>query len=217
MVKRALKRDAGPESRAKEFNPELIQETAWEGKLQGRGMPTRATWAYGWAVLWMLRYVELVVNLRASDISLGFKKLTVTINIRKSKADQAALGVKRTLQMLWQTKLRQNVPLEFGSEIVGGPRKREHDHAAVWGHQRHTDPEGEDDKSVDGMCPRRTHGTLCATKWRNVVCPQGHARARDWVTRAMEVFMFRYIEEAPEEIPLNAAVSGDRESDVALR
>ena len=73
MVKRALKRDAGPEARAKEFNPELISEAAWERKILDKGKPTRATWAYGWAVVWMLRCVELV-NLKASDVSLDFEK-----------------------------------------------------------------------------------------------------------------------------------------------
>ena len=69
MVKRALKRDVGPEVPAKEANPEDICVEAWETKLQVKGMPVSSAWAYAWAVLWMLRCVELV-NLRASDVQL---------------------------------------------------------------------------------------------------------------------------------------------------
>ena len=97
MVKRALKRDVGPEVRAKEANPEDISVEAWETKLQVKGLPVRSAWAYAWAVLWMLRCVELV-NLRASDGQLNFTKKTASVNIRKSKMDQKGLGVKRTLQ-----------------------------------------------------------------------------------------------------------------------
>ena len=60
-------------------------------------MPVRSACAYAWAVLWMLRCVELV-NLRASDVQLNFTKKTVLVNIRKLKMDQKGLGVKRTLQ-----------------------------------------------------------------------------------------------------------------------
>lgn len=109
MVKRALKRDVGPEVRAKEANPEDISVEAWETKLQIKGMPVRSAWAYAWAVLWMLRCVELV-NLKASDVQLNFTKKTVSVNIRKSKMDQKGLGVKRTLQCCRGERCRRMCP-----------------------------------------------------------------------------------------------------------
>ena len=67
MVKRALKRDIGPESRAKEVNPELIPWETWESNGKTSGQPVRTAWAYGWATVWMLRCVELV-NMRLGDV-----------------------------------------------------------------------------------------------------------------------------------------------------
>ena len=41
MVKRALKRDTGPEARAKEFNPEEVPQDVWETRTTCTGCPIR--------------------------------------------------------------------------------------------------------------------------------------------------------------------------------
>eukprot|EP00435_Cladocopium_sp_Y103_P050631 s157_g15.t1 len=97
MVKRALRRDVGPDCRAREFNPENISDDIWEMKTTRKGSPVRIAWSYSWATIWMLRCVELA-QLRAKDIDLDFKKRRVSLHIRKSKTDQAAQGVRRTLK-----------------------------------------------------------------------------------------------------------------------
>ena len=117
MMKRALKRDSGPDARAKEVNPEHIRPELWEEKFQQVGIQNRPCWAYAWAVIWMLRCVELT-QLRAGDIALNFNEETVTLFIRKSKMDQAAQGVKRTLKCCGQEICARLCPWSLGIRIL---------------------------------------------------------------------------------------------------
>lgn len=126
MVKRALKRDSGHEARAKEFNPENITQ----------GVPTRTAWAYGWAVVWMLGCVQLV-HLKVTDIRLNFVKKTVTLNIKKSKMGQEALGVKRTLRCCNNTSCLRLCPWNMvtGSRQTMQIHPRQHPLSPTFGTQ----------------------------------------------------------------------------------
>ena len=114
MVKRALKRDVGPENRAKECDPATISQDMWEAQTGDGGRPRRVAWSYAWAVVWMLRSIELAA-MRLGDVHMEFKKKTVTLLIRKSKTDQKALGVKRTFCVLWMPQVHQAMSMEFGT------------------------------------------------------------------------------------------------------
>ena len=86
LCQRALRRDRGPE---------IQEQTIWEN-LQGKKAVLLPILAYYWAVVWMLREIELrEVKIKDVKIDMGQKRVTLTI--RKSKMDQAAKGVRRTL------------------------------------------------------------------------------------------------------------------------
>lgn len=105
----------------------------WESKFHKKGVPNRVAWAYGYGVVWMLRCIERV-RLRASDAALNFFAKTVTLLIRKSKMDQAALGVKRTTPdeirqtFIWVMTLFPplftKVCIQWGSELPAFPDYR---------------------------------------------------------------------------------------------
>ena len=62
----------------------------------------------------MLRCIELT-NVRTEDVSLDFRKKMVTLNVRKSKMDQAAEERK--------ILLHENVSLGYGTQSLGGSRQ----------------------------------------------------------------------------------------------
>ena len=206
MVKRALKRDTGPEERAKEFNPELMDNGAWETKLQVKGWPTRTAWAYGWAVVWMLRCIELV-NLQAADVALDFSTKLVTVNIRKSKMDQAAHGVKRTLKCCGNPTCTRLCPWGLAIRVLS-------DHASP----SETTPLFPD---KDGT---QIQKVKMVKSWMDNINEEltGHSARRSgamWYARKglpvheigllgrwKSSAVFRYIEEALQEIPLNTNV-----------
>ena len=101
QCKRSLKRDRGPESRAPEFKIDEIKEEwlSWKGK--GSKAVQRPVLAYVWATHWMLREIELR-ECQVGDILLDQEKRQVTLAIRKSKTDQAAMGTRRTLKCICQ-------------------------------------------------------------------------------------------------------------------
>ena len=206
MVKRALKRDTGPEERAKEFNPELMDDKTWETKLQVKGWPTRTAWAYGWAVVWMLRCIELV-NLQAADVALDFSNKLVTVNIRKSKMDQAAHGVRRTLKCCGNPTCTRLCPWSLAIRVLS-------DHLSP----SETTPLFPD---KDGT---RIQKVKMVKSWMDNINEEltGHSARRSgamWYARKglpvhaigllgrwKSSAVFRYIEEALQEIPLNTNV-----------
>lgn len=141
IVKRALKRDSGHEARAKEFNPENITQ----------GVPTRTAWAYGWAVVWMLGCVQLV-HLKVTDIRLNFAKKTVTLNIKKSKMGQEALGVKRTLRCCNNTSCLRLCPWRPWNMVTRIPADHANPSEATpfIPHFWDASPKGQDGESLDG-------------------------------------------------------------------
>ena len=111
MVKRALKRDTGPEHRAKEVKPDSIRDV-WERRNKEKGVPNRVAWCYAWANLWMLRCVELV-NLKVEDVTLIYSHKWVGCSWSQTEAE-----------VLWDGFLLQTVSVELGHEGASGPRVR---------------------------------------------------------------------------------------------
>ncbi len=59
MCKRALKRDNGPEKRAQEVKLEDIPTNAWAKVSDEKAEPRRIARVFAWAVIWMLRSIEV--------------------------------------------------------------------------------------------------------------------------------------------------------------
>ena len=95
--KRSLKRDRGPVRRAPEFKLDDIEHLKWIMVCRGPKKTARPALAYAWAVVWMLREIE-VSAMKWRDISADWDKKRVSVYIPVSKCDQQALGVRRTLQ-----------------------------------------------------------------------------------------------------------------------
>ena len=95
--KRSLRRNRGPVKRAPEFRLEDIEQMKWILTCRGPKKVARPALAYAWAVVWMLREIE-VSAMRWRDVSADWSKRRISIFIPVSKCDQQALGVRRTMQ-----------------------------------------------------------------------------------------------------------------------
>ena len=109
MIKRALRRDAGPDRRAIEVKPDEIAVEDPENNVKAEeGKPVFPKMAYVFATVWMLRSGE-VTSLENRHLSLDLDRKTVSLTIPKSKMDQRAKGEKRSLSCC---NLRPCLPLE---------------------------------------------------------------------------------------------------------
>ena len=95
--KRSLKRNRGPVRRAPEFKLEDIEHVKWILTCRGPKRTVRPALSYAWAVIWMLREIE-VSAMKWKDVSADWSRKRISIFIPISKCDQQALGVRRTLQ-----------------------------------------------------------------------------------------------------------------------
>ena len=96
LCKKALERDTGPTRRAPEIKAGQVSSLRAKG---GQRVKKRLQWpvvAYLWAMTWMLREIELR-GIRWSHIQVKPEGKLVTLNIHKSKTDQAGQGLRRTL------------------------------------------------------------------------------------------------------------------------
>ena len=111
--KRSLKRDRGPVKRAPEFKLDDIEHLKWILACKGPKRTIRPALAYAWAVVWMLREIE-VSAMKWKDISADWNRRRVSIYIPVSKCDQQGLGLgsAQNLAVLQQQDLLQMVPME---------------------------------------------------------------------------------------------------------
>eukprot|EP00435_Cladocopium_sp_Y103_P045957 s46_g13.t1 len=208
MVKRALRRDVGPDCRAKEFNPENIRDDIWEMKTTKKGSPVRIAWSYSWATIWMLRCVELA-QLRARDIDLDFKKKRVSLYIRKSKTDQSAQGIRRTLKCCGRQSCERLCPWDLAIRILSDHVNQGETTPPLFpDHQGSAIPKVKVVKSwmdqIDGELTGHS-GRRSGAMWyarRGLPIHEIGTLGR-WRSSAV----FRYIEEALQDIPLNANVN----------
>ena len=110
MCRRALRRDRGPETRAKEVKLQDTEEETWEMSILSRRNPQRVAWSYAWAVVWMLRATE-AANVLVHHVSLDRAGRKVTLHIPKSKTDQEAAGTDRTLGCCGQNPCGRHCPV----------------------------------------------------------------------------------------------------------
>ena len=97
LCEKAALRNKGPTKHAMELNPREFTEKTWEVIAVEPELLSKPCEAYVWACVWMLRGIEA----RAcnwEDVVTEEKSKTVTLKVPKSKMDQRACGVKRTLR-----------------------------------------------------------------------------------------------------------------------
>ena len=95
--KRSIRRNRGPVKRAPEVNLNDIEQLKWMLCCKDPRRTLRPALAYAWAVIWMLREIE-VGAMRWKDVKVNEQNKRITIFIPLSKCDQQGLGVRRTLQ-----------------------------------------------------------------------------------------------------------------------
>ena len=95
--KRSLRRNSGPVKRAPEFELKDIDPLKWMLCCHAPKRTARPALAYAWAVVWMLREIE-VGSMKWKDVTINEACKRVSVFIPMSKCDQQGLGVRRTLQ-----------------------------------------------------------------------------------------------------------------------
>ena len=202
MLKRALRRDRGPETRATEVPPTDIDEALWERRDKDPGVPCRVAWSYAWAAVWMLRAIEAAA-VRSKDVVLNHKTKTVALTIRKSKTDQKAMGVRRTLRCCGEIPCRNLCPWNLAVRALA-------EHTC---NKLHLFPDAYGchvpkvkmvkawmeniNESMSGHSARRSGAMMYA---RSGLPVQEIAMLGRWKSACV----FRYIEEAVQDIPLNS-------------
>ena len=96
LCKKALERDSGPVRRAPEVRAEMVTCFRAKPKKNYGKLLLLPSLAYLMAMAWMLREIELR-EIRWEHMQLKEDGKLVTLQIRKSKTDQAGMGVRRTL------------------------------------------------------------------------------------------------------------------------
>ena len=97
LCKKSIARGKGPARRAKEFQVEDLTQEKWTSKPRDETMCNSPAQAYAWACVWMLRCVELC-DCRWENVHIDMDKSEVRLFLPKSKTDQTAGGVSRTLR-----------------------------------------------------------------------------------------------------------------------
>ena len=203
QCKRALKRDSGPERRAKEVKLESIDERTWQKKGGGgQKAPLRVAWSYAWAMVWMLRSVEAAA-VKVRHVKLDWSERKVELTIPKSKMDQAGKGVRRTLACCgasvcgracaWWLAVRAFSEAGSSEEgplfpMTGGGRCSRLQLVASW--------QKELDGDMTGHSGRRSGAMMYA---RNGLQLFDVAFLGRWKSSAV----MRYIEEAMEQLAIN--------------
>ena len=214
--KRAMQRDKGPEVRAKEVKPDEIGETEWNRVNKSPKEPKRVAWSYMWACMWMLRAIE-AANVRANDVVVKLEEKLVRLRIRKSKTDQKASGVWRTLKCCGKESCERDCPFslavaalnERGSNDGSSPLFPDENGAQISKFHLVTSWMNHLDKEMSGHSARRSGAMRYARRGLTVHAIQFLGR---WKSSAV----FRYIEEAMTELPMNvipADQAGDNNKD----
>ena len=205
MIKRALRRDAGPDRRAIEVKPDHVEIEDPEVKEHAEeGKPMFPRMAYVFSAVWMLRSGELV-NLKSKHLAMDPVKKVVSLTIPKSKMDQGAKGVKRSLVCCGVKPCRSTCPWRISVRVkswMAGPAD--------------DDPMISDTK---GKAVSRFH---LVKSWTDAIDPQmsGHSSRRSgamfytrqgfnlsdimFLGRWKSAAVFRYMEEAMAEMPVNS-------------
>eukprot|EP00438_Fugacium_kawagutii_P013596 Skav223057 [mRNA] locus=scaffold1069:397339:398856:+ [translate_table: standard] len=202
-VKRALKREIGPEKRAKEFKIEGLEENFVDKVSESEEGPELPVGAFVFATTWMLRCAE-VVAVRCCEVKFMEAEKFVQLTIRKSKMDQKGLGVKRTLRCCEASPCSATCPMRVARRLVASAMSR-------GGYWLFADKREKQitkymmikawndflDRELTGHSPRRSGAMLYSR--RGMAVPDIGFLGR-WRSSAI----FRYVEEALAELPLNS-------------
>ena len=208
MCKRALSRGKGPEKRAKELRTDKLSEQKFNAKAGELDFPERPGWAYVWATCWMLRAVE-AVQVEVKHLTVNEEEKTVKLFIPKSKMDQAEKGTFRTLGCCGKSPCKIFCAWRIAEEAIEGTKKKSK------GKTKYLFPTscGEKvsqfnlirawqtylDEGLTGHSARRS-GAMQYTRLGMSV-PEISFLGR-WKSSAV----FRYIEEALQELPANQRI-----------
>ena len=214
ICKRAMARDKGPEVRAKEVRPADIDQNEWSRINEAKNEPKRVAWSYTWACTWMLRAIE-AANVRAKDVVVKVEERQVRLNIRKSKTDQKGVGAWRTLECCRSLpKCDRDCPFELAVLALNDMQSNEATSPLF------PDAEGGTvskihlvnswinhlDNEMSGHSARRSGAMSYARKGLSVHSIQFLGR---WKSSAV----FRYIEEAMTELPMNVKTHAEPKED----
>ena len=96
LIKNALKRHKGPEVRASECKPEHLEESVWKKRVTVGVSHARPAQSYAFTCIWMLRAAE-AAKTKVGHVKIDDERRSVSLLIPSSKTDQRGKGVKRTL------------------------------------------------------------------------------------------------------------------------
>ena len=122
MCKRALDRGGGPRKKAPE-----VPETAWSKKvlaplLKAQAMVRFAKETFLFAMVWLLREIELAM-FDTSDLRFDFQGKKVTLIWRESKTDQSREGCSRVLQCNCKGACGETCPFRISLDLVSKVEK----------------------------------------------------------------------------------------------
>ena len=207
VIKRALRRDSGPEKRAKEVKIEDAQnlwDTETDGRKEGPEFPGLS---YLFACIWMLRSGE-VTEVKVNNLKFDQDRRSVTLALDKSKMDQVGLGVRRTLKCCGKNPCEAICPWYICHSLVKKQSdQRKWNCCLIADHKRQRisrqslvktwceriDPE------MSGHSARRSGAMYYARKGMTI---SEIAFLGRWKISAV----FRYVEEALMEIPANESI-----------
>ena len=210
MCKRALKRDNGPEKRAQEVKLEDISSNTWAKVSDEKTEPRRIAWIFAWAVIWMLRSIE-VVNVKTKHVQILWKERMIRLTIPKSKMDQAAKGQVRTLGCCGESQCRRSCAWSIGVGLMS---------------EAPSEPEASLFPRNDGKCLSRIQLVLLWQKFLDARAT-GHSGRRSgammYARQGLPLFdiaflgrwkssaVMRYMTEALEQLPLNVRQQGNKQ------
>ena len=211
MCKRALKRDNGPEKRAPEVKLGDISPNVWAKVSDEKAEPRRIAWVFAWAVIWMLRSIE-VVNVKTKHVQIMWKERMIRLTIPKSKMDQAAKGQVRTLGCCGESRCRRSCAWSIGIGLMS---------------EAPTEPEASLFPRNDGRCLSRIQLVLLWQKFLDANAT-GHSGRRSgammYARQGLPLFdiaflgrwkssaVMRYMTEALEQLPVNVRQQGENQS-----
>ena len=203
MCKRALSRDRGPEVRALELKPQEIPEETLMATTKSKTKARKIGLSFVWAATWMLRAIE-AQGVKVGHVKINHVEKTVKLWIPKSKMDQRALGVSRTLGCECKDKCRTLCPYNL-AVICMADHKNPNPKTFLFPNM-----EGEHVSQfnmvkswsdhlmvgVSGHSARRSGAMMYA---RGGMSVQEIAYLGRWKSSAI----FRYVEQALQDVPLN--------------
>ena len=189
-----------------------IEQLKWMMCCKGPRRTLRPALAYAWAVIWMLREIE-VGAMKWKDVKVNEQNKRITIFIPLSKCDQQGLGVRRTLQCCMGKPCPRWCCWRVWNEIWKAYRGQERN------------PQEFIFQDIEG---RKLSKTRMVEGWALTTCDQvqGHSARRsgamNYVRLGMPIqelaFLGRwksfvvlsYAEDAPQSEPANKSISDRR-------